>query len=263
MTYIYIAIPAFIGISVLVGIGMSQLFKPSHISLPKTPSKTLKKVDEVSLDKNKSVLLSAGLFLSILLAVLVIESFTISKKFPDPPLNTEGLEDEILNIPITQQLPPPPPEKVKAPEIVEVEEEPEEEPEVELDPEEEEPIEEEYNEEAFEEEEEVVESILNPGEIAKNPEFPGGFGAFNEYVRANFVISSRDYAEENKGTVYLRFVVEKNGAPSQITVVRGVSDGIDKEAIRVLKKSPKWHPGVGYNGAPARVWYTVPMKIRF
>lgn len=130
-----------------------------------------------------------------------------------------------------------------------------------MDVEEEEPVEEEY-EPIFEEPEEEVEQILNIGEVASLPEFPGGINKFREFIGENYVMSSRDIAEENHGKIFLKFVVDKSGKIKDVVILRGISPGCDKEAIRVMKSSPNWVPARNYNGAPVNVWYSIPMIIK-
>ena len=43
--------------------------------------------------------------------------------------------------------------------------------------------------------------------------------------------------------MYVTFVVEKDGSLTDIKVIRDIGYGTGKEAIRVLKKCPKWTPG--------------------
>lgn len=261
MFYLFIALGIFLFFAIIIGFGLAWLFKPTNIAAPHQLG-TTKKVAEADLNKNKALLFGAGLLLSLLATLLTIEAFTREIAAIEKAVEMTFVEEEILDIPITDIPPPPPPKVIIAPIIKEVKEEPKEEIKVELDPEEEEPEEVIYNVSDFAPEEEVVERILNPDEVAKYPEFPGGQAAFAEFIRSNFKMSSRDIAEENKGTVYLKFVVDKNGTISNVIVVRGVSDGIDKEAIRVLSKSPKWAPGRDYNGAPVKMYYTIPMRIK-
>ena len=260
MFYILIAVPLFLFVTAIIGVGAWLLFRKTKVEIPADLGVT-KKLPEVDVNKHRLLLFGAGLLLSLLLTILIIESFTREITLIQQAVEMVFEQDEILDIPITEQKPPPPP-KVKAPEIVEVKEEPKEEPPIEFETEEEKP-EEEFYEPAFEPEDEAVERILDIGEVAKNPEFPGGMGAFFQYIQDNFVISSRDYAEENKGTIYVKFVVEKNGSLSQVQILRGVSPGLDAESIRIMKESIKWSPARDFNGAPARVWYTVPIKIRY
>ncbi|MGM9476906.1 TonB family protein [Pedobacter sp. GSP4] len=92
--------------------------------------------------------------------------------------------------------------------------------------------------------------------IEKQPEFPGGIVKFYKYIGAS--IKYPQMAQENnvQGKVFLSFVVEKDGSLSDIQVTRGLGSGTDEEAIRVLKASPTWHPGI-QNGLPVRVKYNI------
>lgn len=66
-----------------------------------------------------------------------------------------------------------------------------------------------------------------------------------------------------QGMVVLTFVVEKDGSITDVKVTRGVSPSIDKEAIRVVSKMPKWKkPGLR-NGEPVRVRYSMPVNFQF
>ena len=92
--------------------------------------------------------------------------------------------------------------------------------------------------------------------IEKQPEFPGGIAKFYKYLSGS--IRYPKMAQENnvQGKVFLSFVVEKDGALSDIQVTRGLGSGTDEEAIRVLKESPKWNPGI-QNGLAVRVKYNI------
>lgn len=261
MFYLLIALGIFLFFAIIIGFGMAMLFKPANIAVPHNLG-TTKKVTAADLNKNRALFFGAGLLLSLIASLLTIEAFSREIAEIEAAAQMTFEEEEILDIPITDIPPPPPPKVIIAPVIKEVKEEPKEEIKVELDPEEEEPEEVVYDIPDFEPKEEKVERILNPDEVAKYPEFPGGQEAFAQFIKDNFKMSSRDIAEENKGTVYLKFVVDKNGTISNVNVVRGVSEGIDEESIRVLSKSPKWSPGRDYNGAPVKMYYTIPMRIK-
>ncbi|TCD11563.1 energy transducer TonB [Pedobacter frigidisoli] len=92
--------------------------------------------------------------------------------------------------------------------------------------------------------------------IEKQPEFPGGLPKFYKYL--GNAIKYPPMAQENnvQGKVFLSFVVEKDGKLTDITVTRGLGSGTDEEAIRVLKASPRWNPGI-QNGKPVRVKYNI------
>jgi protein TonB len=63
-----------------------------------------------------------------------------------------------------------------------------------------------------------------------------------------------------QGTVYVTFVVEKDGSITDVRVLRGIGGGCDEEAVRVVKNSPKWSPGK-QRGKPVRVQYNLPVKF--
>ena len=62
------------------------------------------------------------------------------------------------------------------------------------------------------------------------------------------------------GTVYVQFVVDKNGEVSNIEVLKGVGGGCTEEAIRVVKKMKNWCPGT-QRGIPVSVRYKLPIRF--
>lgn len=92
------------------------------------------------------------------------------------------------------------------------------------------------------------------------PEFPGGFPAMYNFLREH--VKYPVYAKELgfHGTVFLKFVVEKDGSITNVEVLRGVGGGCNEEAIRVVKSMPNWSPGMQM-GRPVRVIYNLPIKF--
>lgn len=91
------------------------------------------------------------------------------------------------------------------------------------------------------------------------PEFPGGTPAMAAYINDN--IELPDYiADYDRGTMYVQFVVNKDGSIEQVQVVRGLSNELNKAAEKVVKKMPKWKPGE-QAGKPVRVRFTLPIRI--
>ena len=90
----------------------------------------------------------------------------------------------------------------------------------------------------------------------KQPAYPGGIAKFYTYI--SHEIKYPEVARKNKtqGKVFASFVVEKNGALTDVQITRSLTPETDKEALRVLKKSPRWTPGL-INGKPVRVKYNI------
>jgi protein TonB len=63
------------------------------------------------------------------------------------------------------------------------------------------------------------------------------------------------------GRVIVKFVVEKDGSVSGVTLVRGVDKDLDREAIRVVKSMPKWQPGKN-NGQAVRCYFNLPVNFK-
>jgi len=92
------------------------------------------------------------------------------------------------------------------------------------------------------------------------PGFPGGIQAFGRYLQTNMHYPADSREKGIHGRVIVSFVVEKDGSLSNIRIARGVADDLDREALRVIKASPKWTPGV-QNGKLVRVAYSVPIAF--
>ncbi len=97
--------------------------------------------------------------------------------------------------------------------------------------------------------------------VEQMPEFPGGQAALLKWISDN--IKYPAIAEENgiQGRVVCTFVLERDGSVTDVQVARSIDPSLDKEAVRVLKKMPKWIPGK-QNGSAVRVKYTVPVTFR-
>lgn len=96
--------------------------------------------------------------------------------------------------------------------------------------------------------------------VDQAPSFPDDMGKFYKFLQNN-VRYPADAAMKNvQGKVFLTFVVEKDGSLTDIRVLRGIGSGCDEEAVRVLKLSPKWNPGM-QNNRPVRVQYTMPISF--
>jgi TonB family protein len=97
-------------------------------------------------------------------------------------------------------------------------------------------------------------SIKNP------PKYPGGMADFYDFLSDNIKYPQEASAKNITGNVHVGFIVEKDGSLSNIKIQRKLGYGTDEEAIRVLKLSKKWIPGM-QNGKPVRVQYNIPIKF--
>lgn len=100
--------------------------------------------------------------------------------------------------------------------------------------------------------------IYNAEGVESYPEFPGGMAAWAKFIQKNLRYPFAAQESGAQGKVYLNFVVEKDGSITDVNVVRGIGYGCDEEAVRVIKKSPRWKAGMQNNQA-VRVRYSMPI----
>lgn len=92
------------------------------------------------------------------------------------------------------------------------------------------------------------------------PQFPGGDEARIKYMQENIKYPEEARKKGIQGTVYVTFVVEKNGKISDVRVLRGIGGGCDEEAIRVIQNMPDWIPGK-QRGEAVRVQFNTPIRF--
>ncbi|MEJ7611105.1 MAG: energy transducer TonB [Ferruginibacter sp.] len=75
-------------------------------------------------------------------------------------------------------------------------------------------------------------------------EYPGGQGAWGNYLRKNLngQVATDNSAPSGTYTVIVRFIVAKDGSISDVTPETSVGFGMEQEAVKVIKKGPKWKP---------------------
>lgn len=115
--------------------------------------------------------------------------------------------------------------------------------------------------------ESLVPTVQKDSEIEKDfyenidvdvkPDFPGGIKEFYNFVGKNYRIPE---TKKLNGKVMVEFIVEKDGSLSNFKILHDLGKDTGKEAIRVLKKSPKWIPGQ-HKGKEVRVKYLIPISI--
>ena len=93
------------------------------------------------------------------------------------------------------------------------------------------------------------------------PEYPGGDNALIEFLRKNLKYPQMEYDNKIEGRVVVTFVVNEDGSVGDVIVLKGVSIGFDNEAIRVIKKLPKFKP-VTANGKPEKSKLTLPIWFK-
>ncbi|MEO9967482.1 MAG: energy transducer TonB [Reichenbachiella sp.] len=166
--------------------------------------------------------------------------------------------EEIQDIPQTLQTPPPPPQQLQLPKIIEVSDEVIiEEVDITIDVEtSENMVVEDVEYELAPIEEEKAEEIFYASETPPRP--VGGLKAFYGFITVNLKYPQRARTNQIKGRVFAQFVVDKDGTLTNFKILKGIGYGCDEEALRVLAIAPKWNPGK-QRGQPVKVYMTLPI----
>jgi TonB family protein len=99
--------------------------------------------------------------------------------------------------------------------------------------------------------------------VHENPQYKGGFNELFAFISKEIKYPAEAVQKKINGKVYLKFVVEKDGSVSDVSVLKGIGGGCNEEAKRViLATSGNWTGGK-QNGKPVRVYFTIPIKFTF
>lgn len=93
------------------------------------------------------------------------------------------------------------------------------------------------------------------------PVFVGGNEKLFEYLANTIKYPKMDKQIGREGKVFIEFVVGKNGEITDVKILRGVSETLDAEAIRVIKSMPNWLPGK-QKGRAVKVRYKMPISFK-
>jgi periplasmic protein TonB len=98
--------------------------------------------------------------------------------------------------------------------------------------------------------------------VEHNPEYPNGQAAFFKYISQNITYPTILRENGMEGTIYIKFVVEKNGSVSNVEIQYGsiIDKKYAENTIKFFKNMPRWKPGY-QNGKPVRVSFKMPIRI--
>lgn len=202
-----------------------------------------KKSPKADLTRKSFLFFNVGLVSALSLSIFAF-TYKTSDQEPASDLSNNQLQvEELMEVPPTEHLPPPPP-KIEQPNIVEVvnEEKIVEELQIDMDIE---TTSTETNKDftpiPVEVEEEDPNTLFT---IVEESAFPvGGINAFNAFVSQNIVYPNQARRMGIGGRVFVEFIVEKDGSITNVRTLKGIGAGCDEEAVRVVGMAPKWNPG--------------------
>ena len=96
------------------------------------------------------------------------------------------------------------------------------------------------------------------------PEFPGGQQAFVNYLNTNIIYPEDAKEMGIEGKVFVSFVIFEDGSVQQISILLGIkgNKSCENEALRLIKRMPKWTPGKNEQGKEVKVRVKTPVVFR-
>ncbi|MEJ1236853.1 energy transducer TonB [Chryseolinea sp. T2] len=97
--------------------------------------------------------------------------------------------------------------------------------------------------------------------VDEQAQFPGGMEGLIQFLGKNVKYPAAARKARAEGTVFLAFVVYKDGSVGDASVIKGVSPELDGEALRIVRLFPAWIPGtVKGNAVSSR--FVLPIKYK-
>jgi periplasmic protein TonB len=93
------------------------------------------------------------------------------------------------------------------------------------------------------------------------PAFKGGPIKMYKFINKNFVYPEAAQKAKTQGKVMLKILVESDGDIGKISVLKGIGNGCDEEAVRIIRAMPAWIPAMR-NGKPLASYYTLPIVFK-
>ena len=219
----------------------------------------LKKSKEANLENKKNGFRLVGLVMICAIVGMAFEYTGFTKLEGDGLAENNKMEEELIfetleeeEPPPPEEEPPPPPPIIEEIEVVDDEEEVED-----------------FDMSVVDTDiEEVPDEVIEAPKKEKvfdfvevDPTFPGGAGAMGQWIKDNVEYPELAREMGEQGIVYVKFVVNSKGNIEKVGIRKGVSDALDAEAKRVVRKMPKWIPGE-QAGKPVSVNFTLPIHFR-
>jgi TonB family protein len=97
--------------------------------------------------------------------------------------------------------------------------------------------------------------------VEKMPQYPGGQSELMKFLRIP-LSSDIILGCGSQGRVIIQFIVEKDGTVTNPKVVRSVDPYLDRDALKLFDRMPRWTPGE-QGGQKVRVEMAVPVRGEF
>jgi hypothetical protein len=100
--------------------------------------------------------------------------------------------------------------------------------------------------------------------VEQPPEFPGGISAMLQYIKKNLPATNFECQEFCHGSVFIQFIVAKEGNVCDVKVLKGYEKcpELEKIVIKAIESLPKFKPGYK-DGKAVACYFNLPIKIHW
>ncbi|WP_276365365.1 energy transducer TonB [Chryseolinea sp. H1M3-3] len=101
--------------------------------------------------------------------------------------------------------------------------------------------------------------------VDKFAQFETGADKFYEYLKTNVKYPADAKKDSVSGFVYVEFIIGEDGAiiSESVKIQKGLTPSCDAEALRVIRRAPKWKAGSAKTGAAIKQKISFPVEFIF
>jgi TonB family protein len=92
-------------------------------------------------------------------------------------------------------------------------------------------------------------------------EYIGGIPELFKFIGKTLVYPQYAIRNGIEGKVYVNFTIDIDGSIVNVKIIKGVEKHLDDEAIRIIKKMPKWKPG-RFEGNLVKTDFALPINFK-
>ena len=107
----------------------------------------------------------------------------------------------------------------------------------------------------------LSDSIYDVEKVDLYPQFPGGNGELRRYISSAINYPDKATKDGLEGLVIVKVVVDEKGKIADSQIAYSADPIFEKEALRIVKKMPKWNPGQK-DGQKVNVRVTLPIMFK-
>ena len=100
--------------------------------------------------------------------------------------------------------------------------------------------------------------LVNPAGTNFGPNFPGGTQTLYKFVQ-NYAPTPIDGPQSHRKRVAVRFMVDKKGNVTNVSIVNSHAPDRNQEAISIVKRLPAFVPATTDDGQFVDTWFTIPI----